>query len=66
MRICAVVLSILAATQVMAQSDTLLSMEEVVVTATRQERRLGNVTIPVNLIQRKQILQAGSLRLRYN
>lgn len=64
MRICAVVLSILAATQVMAQSDTLLSMEEVVVTATRQERRLGNVTIPVNLIQRKQIQQAGSLRLR--
>lgn len=64
MRISAVVLLILVASQVMAQSDTLLSMEEVVVTATRQERRLGNVAIPVNLIQRKQIQQAGSLRLR--
>ena len=64
MRICAVMLLILAATQVIAQSDTLLSMEEVVVTATRQERRLGNITIPTTLIQRKQIQQAGSLRLR--
>ena len=64
MRIRAVVLLILATSQLKAQTDSLLSMEEVVVTATRQERRLGNITIPVNLIQRKQIQQAGSLRLR--
>jgi outer membrane receptor for ferrienterochelin and colicins len=39
-------------------------MDEVVITATRQERRLGNVAVPVTLIQRQQIQQAGSLRLR--
>lgn len=64
MRTSAVLLSLIAATQVMAQADTLFSLEEVVVTATRQERRLGNITIPVNLIQRKIIQQAGSLRLK--
>jgi len=64
MRTSAVLLLLIAATQVMAQADTLLSLEEVVVTATRQERRLGNITIPVNLIQRKIIQQAGSLRLK--
>jgi outer membrane receptor for ferrienterochelin and colicins len=51
-------------TCVKAQSDTLALLEEVVVTATRQERRLGNVAIPVQIIQRKQIQQAGSMRLR--
>jgi len=64
MRIRAFALSLITATQLMAQSDTLLSLEEVVVTATRQERRLGNITIPVSLIQQKQIQQAGALRLR--
>jgi len=64
MRTSAVLLLLIAATQVMAQADTLLSLEEVVVTATRQERRLGNITIPVNLIQRRIIQQAGSLRLK--
>jgi outer membrane receptor for ferrienterochelin and colicins len=49
---------------VAAQKDSLLQLEEVVVSATRQERRLGNVAIPVQLIQRKQIQQAGSMRLR--
>ena len=47
-----------------AQGDTLQFLNEVVITATRQERRLGNVAIPVQLIQRKQIQQAGSMRLR--
>ena len=47
-----------------AQLDSLRSMDEVVITATRQERRLGNVAVPVTLIQRQQIQQAGSLRLR--
>lgn len=48
----------------LAQRDTLPLLDEVVVTATRQERRLGNVAIPILLIQRKQIQQAGSMRLR--
>jgi len=48
----------------LAQRDTLPFLDEVVITATRQERRLGNVAIPVQLIQRKQIQQAGSMRLR--
>lgn len=48
----------------LAQTDTLPILEEVVVTATRQERRLGNVAIAVQTIQRKQIEQAGSIRLR--
>ena len=48
----------------LAQRDTLQILDEVVVTATRQEKRLGNVAIPVQLIQRKQIQQAGSMRLR--
>ena len=47
-----------------AQGDTLQFLNEVVITATRQERRLGNVAIPVQLIQRKQIQQAGSMRFR--
>ncbi|NDB53039.1 MAG: hypothetical protein EB025_03055, partial [Chitinophagaceae bacterium] len=47
-----------------AQSDSLRSLDEVVITATRQERRMGNVAIPVQVIQKKQMLEAGSLRLR--
>lgn len=47
-----------------AQVDSLRALDEVVITATRQERRLGNVAVPVTLIQRQQIQQAGSLRLR--
>lgn len=47
-----------------AQTDSLRALEEVVITATRQERRLGNVAVPVTLIQQQQIRQAGSLRLR--
>ena len=46
-------------------SDTLLerAMEEVVVTATRTERKLGNVAVPVTVISRQTIRQSGSLRL---
>lgn len=40
------------------------SLNEVVVTATRTERKLGNVAVPVTIIPQKQIQQAGSLRLR--
>lgn len=39
------------------------SADDVVVTATRTERKLGNVAVPVTLINAKQIQQSGSLRL---
>lgn len=46
-------------------ADTLQgTIEEVVVTATRTERKLSNVTIPTSIISQKQIVQAGSLRLK--
>ena len=38
-------------------------LEEVVVTATRSERKLSNIAVPVTLIQQKTIRQSGSLRL---
>ncbi|MBS1563395.1 MAG: TonB-dependent receptor [Bacteroidetes bacterium] len=38
-------------------------LEEAVVTATRGERRLGNVAVPVTVISQKTIRQSGSLRL---
>ena len=40
-----------------------LSMREVVVTATRSERLLGNVAVPVTTVGAKAIRQSGSLRL---
>lgn len=45
-------------------SDSVKSLSEVVITATRTERKLGNVAVPVTIISQKQIQQAGSLRLR--
>ena len=44
--------------------DTLSgSGNEVVVTATKTERKLSNVAVPVSIISQKKIQQAGSLRL---
>jgi outer membrane receptor for ferrienterochelin and colicins len=45
--------------------DTLFSktMTELIVTATRTERKLSNVTVPAQLISRKTIDQSGSLRV---
>jgi outer membrane receptor for ferrienterochelin and colicins len=39
-------------------------LSEVIITATRTERKLGNVAVPVRIIQQKTIQQAGSLRLK--
>ncbi len=46
-------------------SDTLaeVSMGELVVTATRSERVLGNLAVPVTVVSGKTIRQSGSLRL---
>jgi outer membrane receptor for ferrienterochelin and colicins len=48
-----------------SQEDTLLSktLTELVVTATRTERKLSNVAVPVQIISRKAITQSGSVRL---
>lgn len=62
----AICLSILLSVIASAQQDTLFhkTLDEVVVTATRTERKLGNVAVPVRLIDQQTIRQAGSLRLK--
>ncbi|MCX6317868.1 MAG: TonB-dependent receptor [Bacteroidetes bacterium] len=62
----AIILSVLTCNTVLAQKDTLFNktLEEVVITATRTERKLGNVAVPVSIINQKTIQQAGSQRLR--
>ena len=45
-------------------NDTLqMQGDSVVVTANRTERKLSNITVPVNIVNAKQIQQAGALRL---
>ncbi|HET6767110.1 MAG TPA: TonB-dependent receptor plug domain-containing protein, partial [Chitinophagaceae bacterium] len=48
-----------------SQDDTLFSktLTELVVTATRTERKLSNVAVPVQIISKKAITQSGSVRL---
>lgn len=48
-----------------AQDDSTFNsqLDEVVVTATRSERKLSNVAVPTSIIQGKRIAQSGSLRL---
>lgn len=53
-----------ASAQQINSADSLLKdLEEVVITATRTERKLSNVAVPVTVINEKSIQQAGSLRL---
>lgn len=40
------------------------TLDEIVVTATRTERKMGNVAVPVSIISKKTLQQAGSLRLK--
>lgn len=50
-----------------AQTDSVLNhqtLDEIVVTATRTPTKLGNIAIPVTIINQKTIQQAGSLRLK--
>jgi outer membrane receptor for ferrienterochelin and colicins len=49
--------------QVRKDTAALRSMEEVVITATRTPRLMGNLAIPVNIISAKTLYQSGSLRL---
>ncbi|HMK26677.1 MAG TPA: TonB-dependent receptor [Chitinophagaceae bacterium] len=39
-------------------------LSDVVITATRSERKLGNIAVPVQLVSQKTIRQTGSLRLQ--
>jgi outer membrane receptor for ferrienterochelin and colicins len=48
---------------IVLDSVTHKNLEEVVVTATRNERKLGTLPMPVTLINQKQIRAMGSLRL---
>lgn len=52
-------------TTIQAQTADTLSgtADEIVVTATRTERKLSNVAVPVSIISQKKIQQSGSLRL---
>jgi len=67
MRLLNTFLGLLFSTLVAAQqqADTLGSrtMDEVVVTATRTPRLMGNLALPVNIISSKTLYQSGSLRL---
>jgi len=49
--------------QMSIDSATAKTMDEVVVTATRTPRLMGNIAIPVTVINSKTLYQAGSLRL---
>ena len=50
--------------QLKVVKDTIaMDGDSVVVTATRSERKLSNVTVPVTIVNAKQIQQTGSLRL---
>lgn len=55
----------LFSTLLYAQDTTLFraNLDEVVVTATRSERKLSNVAVPTTIVSSKRIMQSGSLRL---
>ena len=44
-------------------TTTIKNLDEIVITATRTERKLSNVAVPVQIISNKTIQQSGSLRL---
>ena len=63
----AVISLVTAAITTNAQDSTFnkeQQLSEVVITATRSERKLGNVAVPVQLISQKTIKQTGSLLLQ--
>ena len=65
-RINSILLILIITMPAFAQEDTTLfskTLTELVITATRTERKLSNVTVPVQIISRKAITQSGSVRL---
>ena len=63
---CFLVFGIIVTAQNKQLPDSTFNKElnEVVITATRTERKLGNIAVPVNIISQKTIQQSGSLRLK--
>ncbi|MEO5948430.1 MAG: TonB-dependent receptor [Chitinophagaceae bacterium] len=61
----AVLITFLLGISAFAQTDSLFNrtMDEIVITATRTERKIGNVAVPVSIINKKTIQLSGSLRL---
>lgn len=53
----------IAQSQVKTDSLPALSLDDVVVTATRTPRMMGNLAIPVSIVNAKTLYQCGSLRL---
>jgi len=49
--------------QVVVDSTQVNKLEEVILTATRTERQLSSLPLPVTLISKKKILQSGTIRL---
>ena len=63
---CFFIICLFSCQSALAQQDTSAfkkDMEEVVVTATRSERKLSNVAVPTTIVSGKRIQQSGSLRL---
>ncbi|WP_430426481.1 TonB-dependent receptor plug domain-containing protein [Maribacter litoralis] len=56
---------IIAQSQVPSTTDSILSqqLDEVIVTATRTERQLSSLPLPVTLVGKKQIIKSGTVRL---
>lgn len=61
----AVIILIIASQFGFSQGDTtnIKLLDEMILTATRTERKLSNVAVPAQLISQKTILQTGSLRV---
>ena len=60
-----ILLASIVSVTTLSQNDTLFSktLTELVITATRTERKLSNVAVPVQIISKKSIIQSGSVRL---
>ena len=56
---------IVAQSQVPSTTDSILSqqLDEVIVTATRTDRQLSSLPLPVTLVGKKQIIKSGTVRL---
>lgn len=64
-RLSTILAFLLPALPAFAQGDTLFNrtLDEVIITATRTERKLSNVAVPVILVNQQAIRLSGSLRL---
>jgi outer membrane receptor for ferrienterochelin and colicins len=49
--------------QEVVDSTQINNLDEVILTATRTERQLSSLPLPVTLISKKKILQSGTIRL---